>query len=170
MRRKTKKAVTSSVILLGLLTMLFLLFYPKLKDRLLSRNSSTKSLKSIDWSRPSEILGAFINESLPNVTELKLSSTSTLPVSRDENPTQQITDKTEQVIRETVTNLLNTVKESVSNNVSLNQEKIVQDVTAKLLRQILSQMSGTSGTVDRAVYDACSNIVKATQGTCQSSP
>ncbi len=138
---------------------------------LFSRNPPVKSLQAVNWSKPSEVLGAFINGSLPDVTELKLATEgATINGNSANNPGQQITDKTEQVVRETVTTLINTVKESVSDNVSINQEKIVQDITAKLLQQILSQIGGTSRPVDQAVYKACSAIVNNAQGTGSSSP
>lgn len=150
---------------------MFILLYPIIKNRILSRNPPVKNLQAVNWSRPSEVLGTFINGSLPDVTELKLATdTATANINSANNPGQQITDKTEQVIRETVITILNTVKESVSDNVSINQEKIVQDVTAKLLQQILGQIGGTSRPVDQAVYNACSAIVNNAQGTGVSSP
>lgn len=160
MKKKTKKAVLVSLLSLGLILTVVFLVIPKIHGRLFPNKSASNGLTTTEWSKPSEVLGAFIQDTLPEITQLKTGTESGSAASSIGGATQEITKETEKVIRETINTVLETVKESVAANVSINQEKIVEEVTAKLLQSILDKAGGTSRPVDSAIYDACTNIIK----------
>ena len=91
--------------------------------------------------------------------------TETLLGTNSKNIPETITKETEKIVREAVSNVTQNVRESVVNNVQINQEKIVQDVTAKLLQNILTSASGTAKPVDKAVIEACLNIINKSTNT-----
>jgi hypothetical protein len=79
------------------------------------------------------ILGSFLNETLPTVEKVNFASPSAQPTPTPKPLGEALAQET---------------------------EKIVQDVTAKLLQSLLTQTGTVSQPVDRAVYDACVSILK----------
>jgi hypothetical protein len=112
---------------------------------------------SAEVLRPASILGKILGVELPPVEKIK-SATETAKLTAP--LPEAVVKETEKVIRETVNTVTETIKESVLNNVTIDQEKIVEEVTAKILKSLLSQAGTTAVPVDKAVYDACLAVVQ----------
>lgn len=106
------------------------------------------------------ILGSFLTETLPTVEKVSFASPSAQPTPTPKPLGEALAQETEKIVKGVLDNVSEAVKESVVKNITINQEKIVQDVTAKLLQSLLTQTGTVGQPVDRAVYDACVSILK----------
>lgn len=140
--------------------------YTKVRSYLGASKNTSSLKKSVLTNKPG-VLGSF---NLPEVEKINLGSPSAQPADILKATGENLAQETEKITKEILNNVTETVKEAVVNNISINQEKIVQDVTAKLLQSLLSQAGSTGQSVDRAVYDACTNIVKKAENTPTPTP
>lgn len=134
---------------------------PKLKRFLLSGNNLAKAGKSATWSTPSEVLGALTeSDILPEVITKNLTGTESASQNLIGGAMDGLSEQVQKAVKDAAGSIADSVKQAVLSNVSINQDKIAQDITAKLLQSLLDNAGKTSTTVDRGVYDACTNIVK----------
>lgn len=156
---KRKINIVPILLLLFLASGTLAFGYTKAKNWLSRQNTKTLPKKLIFINEPA-VLGSFLTDTLPAVKKDGFSSPSAQPTAAAKPLGENLAQETEKIVREFIDSVTATTKEAVANNVTINQEKIVQDITAKLLQSLLTQTSTVGQPVDRAVYEACVNIIK----------
>lgn len=170
MKKKTRRTL-ALILFISFVSVAGAVALPKIKNRLFPTIKKNVSSQKINWSSPTGVLGALTsNENIPEVITLKLSKDGTESAAQNGNSLiggalNDLSEQVQKAVKDAAGNIAESVKQSILDNVSINQEKIAQDITAKLLQSLLSSAGNTSKPVDRAVYDACTNIVKNTNST-----
>lgn len=156
----------------NLLPLLLLLFFASgalafgyTKAKTWFKHQTAKAPQKIKFLSEPVILGSFLTDTLPEVERANFGSPSAQPTATPKPLGEALAQETEKIVKGVLDNVSEAVKEAVVKNISINQEKIVQDVTAKLLQSLLTQTGTVGQPVDRAVYDACTNIVKTAENT-----
>ncbi|MEK7611637.1 MAG: hypothetical protein AAB486_04695 [Patescibacteria group bacterium] len=161
MKKKTRRALLLALLLIFIFGVAGVFAMPKIKRFLSSEKSVGKTGKSAVWTTPAEVLGALTeSDILPDVITRSLISTESASPNLLGGAMDGLSEQVQKAVKDAAGSIADSVKQAVLSNVSINQDKIAQDITAKLLQSLLDNAGKTSTTVDRGVYDACTNIVK----------